>query len=294
MTRLFKWIKHIILAIVIILTLGYVVIMWENQTGFILNDEQSSNAHTASTGQLSPLSNGYIFPRPDITIPDAENATVIVYMHGTNNSYMPENCSIYYNKPPSSIMALTQIPNTHIYNVCAKSTDGFIDGTPLFPTDGQWIHRRVDLLEKTLNQMINAGVNPSRLFLAGHSAGGWASLTAAKLQGEKFNSIIAFSPACCGSRKRAKKNPYWRTTVRNSLVNTIIRTDSINALIFAYTDDSHNRPQELNFLNPYAGIKIIPQFCDQSHITYRNDCNEIKTIAIMKNYIKTRITEYQK
>ena len=302
-----KFIK-IIIGLGVLLYVVLSVYLFENHSGFFSPEKQ------IKTLELSPLSGEYQVIRPAIKVPNAENATVVVYLHGINNSYLPTNCNDTWTKPPASIQALTDMPDTYIYTLCSTATDGIINGIPTpIIADGKWLDRRIAQVEQTLDDLKNAGVNPNRIFLTGQSAGAWTMLNMMSMQNTKFNGVFVMGPACCNPRTEKMDyslsnviktiwqggddfvtlaDSYWHNQMRPKMIARMTAQDSMSALIFAYEDDAYNRPQDLQFLTDKYGdsVKIIPQNCGNGHATYRNDCNRNDTISLIKDYMKKRLS----
>jgi pimeloyl-ACP methyl ester carboxylesterase len=184
--------------------------------------------------------------------------SVIVWMHGTTNSNFRENCTRKGNHVPPAIQSLSN-ESTHIYYLCSNASDR---GTP-----GSYIYKRVDELAATLSKLHQAGLKSTQIFVAGHSAGGWAALMAMKRLKSKFNAAIVFSPACCGPRAQEERYPELRQKIRPQQIKNMLAAAQIKALVFAYEDDAYNRPQELQFLTaayPHS-VKIISNNCGTGH-----------------------------
>ena len=295
----------IIIGLGVLIYVALTVYLFENHSGFFSPEKQ------VETLELSPLSGAYHVIRPAVKIPNAEHATVVIYLHGIDNSYLPTDCSDNWTKPPPSIQALTDIPDTYIYTLCSTATDGIINGIPTpIIGDGKWLDRRIAQVEQTLDDLKNAGVNPKRIFLTGQSAGAWTMLNMMSLQNSKFNGVFVMGPACCNPRTEKMDyslsnviktiwqggdlgtltNSYWHNQMRPKMIARMTAQDSMNAIIFAYQDDAYNRPQDLQFLtDKYKDVKIIPQNCGQGHGTYRQDCNINDTISLIKDYMTQRM-----
>ena len=244
-------------------------------TGFITPDED-----------ISPVAFSYTKDRPVIRISDAQQATVIIYQHGTKRPSYRENCKARIEEIPVSITALEEEPGTYIWFICSTATD---DGTR-----GSYIFKRVAETDVVLDELLAAGVKPRNLFLAGHSAGGWVSLMAAQEIGAKFNAAIAFAPACCGSREEINRFPLWRKKTRPAQVKQMLSADRLRALVFAYSDDAFNRPDELQFLMAQfpASTELVGYDCKAGHTTHLNDCRSKATTQRIHDYVLARKQDF--
>jgi pimeloyl-ACP methyl ester carboxylesterase len=219
---------------------------------------------------------------PPIRLGNATAATVVVFSHGTVRPQIVENCGRWFNAVPESLLALEKSSGIHIYFLCSGATDGGIQGSFIFA--------RAREIETTLDKLIAVGVSPRNIFLAGHSAGGWASLMMVKNAGHKFNAVIAFAPSCCGPRSEASIYPAWRGKVRPSQVRKILDVERIEALVFGYDDDRFNSPEDLRFLTEAfpVSVKLVGYYCGNGHTTHLRDCQLTKTTRLIRNYIRDR------
>ena len=150
------------------------------------------------------------------------------------------SCALFEVRGLFVLSNFTKADNTYFYYLCSKAIDAGKTGSS--------IYKRKKEINKILDQLIEKGVNPQKIFLTGFSAGGWTSLMMMDELEKKFNSAIVFAPAFAGPRSEIKKYPRWRKIERPRQVKEMIEAKIIKALIFAYEDDAFNRPQELNFL----------------------------------------------
>ena len=243
-----------------------------NFTGFI-----------EDTKNLKPISQSYSGVVPKILIDDPDNAIIIIYSHGNGNVRYKEDCSLWWNAVPDSLLSIESKKNVHIYYLCSSALDTF--------PPGSWIYDRVEEINKVLDELLLIGVKSKNIFLSGHSAGGWASLMAMNMVGKKFNAGIIFAPACCGPRSEILKFPSWRRQIRPAYIKKMINTTSIEALIFSYKDDPYNRPRDLLFLsNKFSGsIEVIGYSCGNGHLTHIKDCKLENTKSIIWEYIQHRL-----
>ena len=244
-----------------------------NFTGFMFVDSQNKN-------NLIPISQKYKSETPKINLENGNDLTIIIYSHGTDRPHKRENCTKSYNQIPQSLKILKKADDTYFYYLCSKATDG--------SEAGSFIYKRIKEIDNVLDQLISKGVRPENIFLAGYSAGGWASLMMMDRVENKFNSAIVFAPTFSGSRSEINQYPVWRKEARPRQIKQMTKAKIVKALIFAYEDDAFNRPQELIFLKKKypSSVKLVGYTCNQGHGTMHNDCKITKTKKIIKNYIE--------
>lgn len=145
---------------------------------------------------------------------------------------------------------------------------------------------------------MEAGVAPEKIFLSGHSAGGWASLMAMPTVDRKFNAAIVFAPAFAGPRTEAGIYPIWRGEIRPKHVTKMTSFDQMRALVFAYDNDPYNRTAELKFLvDRYSdSVEIISSNCKMllpltGHMTHLKACQAEATEKAITEYLEARLSQ---
>lgn len=236
----------------------------------------------------TPIQLGYDGSRPAIQISDPENTTVIVYTHGQRRPQQRDDCSSWINQVPPSLKAI-QSDQILIYYHCSTAVD-----RPLLPyMAGNWIYRRADELAVVIDELHKAGVSAEDIFLAGHSAGGWSALMAAREFGEQFNGVIAFAPAFAGRRSEEDRYPRWRQEIRPRQIEYLLQAERLRALLFAYEDDPFERPQDLLFLaDAYPeSLELIGYHCASGHVTHIRDCQQEQTAQAILQFINGSLSE---
>ena len=213
-------------------------------------------------------------------IGDPQSAVVVIYSHGTTRPQRLENCDAQYNEPPSTLTDLTggQSPLI-VHFLCSLATDEGVAGS--------YIYKRADEIGDAVDAFAQAGVPAANIYLAGHSAGAWSSLMYMSEYAETVAGAVLFAPACCGPRHEIDDYPIWRTEIRPQQAWEIAGGDTLDALVFAYTDDAFNRPQELTFLTDAypQTVTLVSQSCGAGHGTFRNDCNANATRSAIAAYL---------
>ncbi|MEM9603117.1 MAG: alpha/beta hydrolase [Pseudomonadota bacterium] len=241
----------------------------------------------ADTAVAQPKSRNYLRDRPPIWIEAPASKTVIIYSHGTTRPQRREDCGAFWNRVPPSLLSV-QSETTLIYYLCSAVTE-----PPGAAFAGQYVDDRLAEVERTLDDMIDAGVAPQRLFLAGHSAGGWVALMAASAFPAKFNAAIAYAPAFAGRRSEAAAFPWWRGEVRPRQVVRMLSAPALSALVFAYEGDPFNRPEDLQFLADAfpSTVTMVAYGCANlnKHLVHLNDCREAETAARAAAFLADRV-----
>jgi Phospholipase/Carboxylesterase. len=164
--------------------------------------------------------------------------------------------------------------------LCSKSTDG--------NKPGSYIEKRVNEIDKVLDQLLDKGIKPKNIFLSGVSAGGWSSLMLMPKVGKKFNSAMVLAPAGWGTRDEINKYPVWRKEIRPRQGKQKKEAEIIKALIFAYEEEKFNRTKELMFLKEKSPetVNIIAYKGGEGHSTYRKEGRINETKKIIKKYME--------
>jgi pimeloyl-ACP methyl ester carboxylesterase len=228
----------------------------------------------------TPLQLEYRGARPAIQISDPESISVIVYTHGNNSPRQRADCGKLSSQIPQSLRAL-QGDQILIYFYCSTAVDSSLDQR----TAGNWIFRRAKELAAIVDELRAAGVPAQSIYLAGHSAGGWSALMAAREFGDQFNGVIAYAPAFAGPKSEEQRYPMWRREIRPRQIKHMLQAEQIRALVFAYEDDPLETPQDLSFLtDAYPdSLELIGYHCGAGHFTHIRDCKqEQATEAILR------------
>ena len=98
------------------------------------------------------------------------------------------------------------------------------------------------------------GIPRDHIYLAGHSAGAWASLLVLRHHPDTARAAIAFAPAFAGVK--AKRPPIWQD-LRLRQQNQLSRARRIEALVFAFEGDAFNTIEDLAFFRSIPGIEFI-------------------------------------
>lgn len=205
----------------------------------------------------------------------------IVYSHGTERPQQRENCRADFNRVPPSLTDLESKGLATIVFVCSTSTD---DGVT-----GSYIYKRAREIGRAVDELRAKNVIARDIFLAGHSAGAWASLMYLRDDADRVNGAILFAPACCGVRSEIDQYPVWLRHIQPKQIGEIVSGKPVAALVFAYEDDPFNRPADLSFLSrAFSSVQLIASRCNAGHLTHLKDCRLGDTEDRIRKFIEAR------
>ena len=211
-------------------------------------------------------------------INNPEDTILILYSHGSEGDNKSDKCMKSWTKVPP---VLTQLHNTKItnleikiYMLCSgvrgwsqaeqdKIFDDFNkkgtlsvefkdkDGQLLIDKQKQILKQKV-ILEKT-KEFESLGFK--NIVLAGHSAGGWASIALYSYYPEMVKGVIAFHPAFAG-RLVTNKDEFW-SAIRKREIAKMKLSDSSNIIVYSHDRDEFESPSTLTFLSKLNNIGFI-------------------------------------
>ena len=211
-------------------------------------------------------------------INNPENTILILYSHGSEGDNKSDKCMKSWTKVPP---VLTQLHNTKIdnleikiYMLCSgvrgwsqaeqdKMADDFDKieklslnfkdkgGLLLIDKQKQILKQKV-ILEK-IKEFESLGFK--NIVLAGHSAGGWASMALYSYYPEIVKGAIAFNPAFAG-RLVTNKDEFW-SAIRKREIAKMKLSDSSNIIVYSHDRDEFENPSTLTFLSKLNNIGFI-------------------------------------
>jgi pimeloyl-ACP methyl ester carboxylesterase len=213
---------------------------------------------------VSPAVDGaYLGPAPFVTrdgerrlIPQPERSVLVVYNHGSAEELIPDACEPAGATTPPVIgdLAGQKIRGFRIivFAYCTPSRVGAFhhasgEGEPK-------VVKRTKDIERLIGEFVAGGLAPERIFVAGHSAGGWAALLAARRAVAPFNGVIAFAPAFAG-RKAGREDGWW--ALHHRQVADLSLSERLDALVFAFEGDAYNDAGDLQFLAQVEGVDFV-------------------------------------
>jgi hypothetical protein len=207
-----------------------------------------------------------------------EDIILILYSHGSEGDNKSDKCMKSWTKVPP---VLTQLHNTKInnleikiYMLCSgvrgwsqaeqdKMADDFDkigklslkfkdkDGLLLIDKQKQILKQKV-ILEK-IKEFESLGFK--NIVLAGHSAGGWASMALYSYYPEIVKGAIAFNPAFAG-KLVTNKDEFW-SAIRKREIAKMKLSDSSNIIVYSHDRDEFENPSTLTFLSKLNNIGFI-------------------------------------
>ena len=214
---------------------------------------------------------GKIYPIDSIS--DKKNIILIVYTHGSGNDQHTDKCKKKWNKVPPIIFNLHDKKikdlKVKIYHLCSgirgwtenhwRKMDDIYKNvsksnfSKIIKDDFDKINfnsakqfRKQKVIINKVEELINLGFE--NIILAGHSAGGWASITLKSKYPNKISGAIAINPAFSGTLKNRKEWKFWEL-LREYGIGQINLTSLKNTLIYVHDKDDHENTTTLSFLN---------------------------------------------
>ena len=214
---------------------------------------------------------GKIYPIENIS--DKKNIILIVYTHGSQGEQTLDKCSKKWNKVPPIILNLHDKKikdlKVKVYHLCSgvrgwtenhwrkmddiyknSSKDNFSkiikDDFDRIKFNGAKQFRKQKVIINKVDELINLGFE--NIILAGHSAGGWASITLKSKFPNKIAGTIAINPAFSGKLNNRREWKFWEL-VRTYGVSQIDLKNLNNTIIYVHDKDSWETSKTLSFLN---------------------------------------------
>lgn len=189
---------------------------------------------TADTIVLVYLSGSYAENIPDPCVPDAKN-------HGFG---VP-------NVIRETYLGLSKKHNVLLLGYCTPTKTTRFDGSDM--SKKPKVIRRSEDIVKLLVALKDSGANPSKVFLTGHSAGGWSSLITQQEHPELARGVIAIAPAFAGTHQ-GRHDAFVK--LRNEQEDRFKASSDMNALIYAFEQDRFENIKTLNFFKRVKGVMV--------------------------------------
>ena len=210
-------------------------------------------------------------------IQDKKKTILIIYNHGSGHDNKKDSCK--KNPPKGYIWQGAVVPailklhnqkvnnlNILIYRLCSGvkgmsnnnqkkyrkqiKQNGKIDLVDEFK-----VLKRQKIILNEIEKLNNLGFK--NIILAGYSAGAWASLNLQSRYPEKIKGTIAINPAFAGHKNEWKKKyPEWGL-FRKMEIDSMSKSDKLNAIVFAHDKDKFEDIKTLSFLKNFKGMNFI-------------------------------------
>lgn len=228
-----------------------------------LKKVSKDNGFINNTGKIYPIEN----------ISDKKNIILILYTHGSQGEQTLDKCNKKWNKVPPIILNLHDKKikdlKVKVYHLCSgvrgwtenhwrkmddiyknSSKDNFSkiikDDFDRIKFNGAKQFRKQKVIINKVDELINLGFE--NIILAGHSAGGWASITLKSKFPNKIAGTIAINPAYSGKLNNRREWKFWEL-VRTYGVSQIDLKNLNNTIIYVHDKDSWETSKTLSFLN---------------------------------------------
>ena len=228
-----------------------------------LKKVSKDNGFINNTGKIYPIEN----------LSDKKNIILIVYTHGSQGEQTLDKCNKKWNKVPPIILNLHDKKikdlKVKIYHLCSgvrgwtenhwrkmddiyknSSKDNFSkiikDDFDRIKFNGAKQFRKQKVIINKVDELINLGFE--NIILAGHSAGGWASITLKSKFPNKISGTIAINPAFSGKLNNRREWKFWEL-VRTYGVSQIDLKSLNNTIIYVHDKDGWETSKTLSFLN---------------------------------------------
>jgi len=181
---------------------------------------------------------------------------LLLYAHGSRQEYLRDRCFPNSLTTPRWLrrFAGRRVAGqpVSVYAVCTPSRTG--EFAHAERTGEPKVVKRAHDLETVVARFVDAGFAPGRIFLLGHSAGGWASLLAIHDGQPPVAGAIAFAPAFAGPLRTRSAGWQW---LRDTQAERLAGGEHLPALVFAYRGDRFEAPAALEFLRNVPGVRMI-------------------------------------
>lgn len=279
--RLHRLVRHVVkTSRIVLLLVGCLHAKAHVQGEFVLKKNQAQNSRSLS-------------------VANPKFKAIVIFLHGSLIEKLDDTCDPFGQTQGFSVPdVVKQLDGMHIAG---------LEVVVMAPCHGQAtqmgeplkIDQRVAAIEQTLQELGRAGVDPSRIFLVGQSAGGWAALLHQKRYPGSANSIIAFAPAFAG--KKHARTYLWQQRHETQSAE-ILAANNLSALVFAFENDAYNSPDDLAFLEQIKGTKLlkmpeksiagvpcdIPLFASSHGHAYRK-CFSSTQSEVLQGFLRQRL-----
>ncbi len=191
-------------------------------------------------------------PHPALTIAAPRQTVVLIYTHGSVGEFEPDPCRLDRLDVPFGMpSAIAQLDGRRLWGKLVR-VDGFCTPSKVGQFDtasGRPRRLKVELRKEDLRERVLAyreqGVPARQIFLAGHSAGGWAALMLQAEEPTLFNAVVAIAPAFAG--RRQDQDALW-LRVRQTEFDQLLSAPKLDGLLFAFEGDPYETPATLQLL----------------------------------------------
>ena len=184
---------------------------------------------------------------------------ILIYLPGSKQENEPDPCYPEENNhgfgvPNVVRQTYLKLQKNHeikLMAFCTPSKVSDFDGNN--PEIKPKILLRTEDLTELLTQLKDNGADPKKVFLIGHSAGGWATLLAKANNPTLANGVIAIAPAFAG--KQMYRPKLWED-LRKSHIEIMNQAPHFNALLILFDQDEFENTESMKSFREMHGVKI--------------------------------------
>ncbi len=184
---------------------------------------------------------------------------ILIYLPGSKQENEPDPCYPEENNhgfgvPNVVRQAYLKLAKNHeikLMAFCAPTKVSNFDSN--HPQKKPKILLRTEDLIELLTQLKDHGADPEKVFLIGHSAGGWSTLLAKAKNPNLANGVIAIAPAFAG--KQMFRPKVWED-LRKSFIDIMYHAPNFNALLFIFDQDEFENAESMKLFWEMKGVKI--------------------------------------
>lgn len=204
----------------------------------------------------APAHYGDAQPAP---ITDPRRTIVIIHSHGSLPPDRPDPCDMDRINAPFGVPAVIHALHETTIAGLRVVVDGFCTPTRVGSVDpatgqfGKLLPRAREIGDRAAAYAA-AGVPPRQIIVSGHSAGGWASLLAARDRQDVVGAAIAFAPAAWN---RAAVRPPPVEALRQRRYAEMRAAPRLPALVFGFAGDDFENADDLRALAAIPGLEFV-------------------------------------
>lgn len=235
----------------------------------------------------------------------------LIYVPGDNlvRDFQTEKECIWEFTPPFLEKLMEQIPRAVLVRMCPNTTSKLVEkwiqqhAVELndFSIAEEKLEARVNEVVHLLDLLIAGGADPRKIFLIGHSFGGWVALKSLRSYPLKMNSVVVSAPTssqrvdldkityeyllekgacvnpknalehavCQSSQERGqqlsrvlrKSSEIYQMNYKKQIMLFAEHKEQLPALIFAYPTDAYNTPDDLHWIKGVKGVELHTESC---------------------------------
>jgi hypothetical protein len=247
----------------------------------------------------APAGYGSATPLP---VADPRAAIVVIYSHGSEPPTQPDPCEMDRINAAYGVPWVVHALDGETIAGRRVVVDGFCTPTRvgvLDPATGRLsklVPRAREIAQRAA-AYVAAGVPARQVIVAGHSAGGWASLMALRDHPEAIAAAIAFAPA---GFDRAATRPPDLQALRARRYAEMTAASRLPALIFGFDGDAFESPNDLSALAAVSGVEVVA-FPDpgpagrrcvlEAHIRVRDLCFSETQAPVLRRFIAAMLAD---